>query len=136
MYRRCNTIIVTAFLAGILSSTPAFAGLVEQPAEPTHEGVFSQIKWKSGKGITFGSKDGDYQTNIRFRLQSRFSTPFDSDARRVEDFDAQDSTSFDIRRARIKVGGHGYKPWIGYYFEYDWPSSSLLDCGTIFSNPN
>ena len=99
----------------------------EQPPEPTHGGAFSQIQWKSGKGITFGSKDGDYQTNIRFRLQSRFSTPFDADARRVEDFDAQDSTSFDIRRARLKVGGHGYKPWIRYYFEYDWPSSSLLD---------
>ena len=39
----------------------------------------------------------------------------------------QSESTFQIRRARIKVGGHGYKSWLKYYFEYDWPSARLLD---------
>jgi len=100
---------------------------MKQPASPNTSELLNQVEWSPGNGMSFGSKNGNYLTNIRFRLQSRFSTPFDSDPRTIEGFDAQNSTSFNLRRARIKVGGHGYKPWIGYYFEYDWTSSSLLD---------
>ncbi|MGQ0695550.1 MAG: porin, partial [Nitrospiraceae bacterium] len=32
-----------------------------------------------------------------------------------------------VRRARLKVGGHGYWTWLKYYTEYDWVSNTLLD---------
>ncbi|NJN69247.1 MAG: hypothetical protein HC801_02365 [Nitrospira sp.] len=41
--------------------------------------------------------------------------------------DDKDTSSFRIRRARIKVGGHGFVPWLKYYVEYDWLSNTLLD---------
>ena len=34
---------------------------------------------------------------------------------------------FKVNRARLKVGGHGYRPWFKYYFEYELASSNLLD---------
>ncbi len=80
-----------------------------------------------GKGLEFSTKDGKYKTQIQWRLQFRYSYPEDSDPRVAKDFDDVQESSFNIRRARIKVGGHGYQPWLKYYFEYDWPSSNLLD---------
>jgi len=32
-----------------------------------------------------------------------------------------------VNRARFKLGGHAYRPWLIYYFEYDFPSSRMLD---------
>ncbi len=73
------------------------------------------------KGFTLATRDGKWKTAIQFRLQFRYTNPDDGDPDRVSDFisDIQEST-FEIRRARLKVGGHGYQPWLKYYFEIDW----------------
>jgi phosphate-selective porin len=64
------------------------------------------------------------------RLQLRYSYPQEGDSltpASASSNDDKDVSSFRVRRARLKVGGHGYRPWLKYYFEYDWPSNSLLD---------
>ena len=32
-----------------------------------------------------------------------------------------------INRARLKVGGHAFQPWLKYYWEYELSQSNLLD---------
>ncbi|MEJ2232108.1 MAG: porin, partial [Nitrospirales bacterium] len=38
--------------------------------------------------------------------------------------DGEKESSFELRRVRMKIGGHGYQPWIKYYFELDLQSTS------------
>ncbi len=84
------------------------------------------------KGFEIRTRDGKYSTQIQWRLQFRYSHPDSGDPSEDEFLGSdqvteQPESTFQIRRARIKVGGHGYKPWLKYYFEYDFPSSRLLD---------
>jgi hypothetical protein len=67
---------------------------------------------------------------IQNRLQLRYFFPQEGDALAPADAgaaDDKDTSSFRIRRARIKVGGHGFVPWLKYFMEYDWSSNTLLD---------
>lgn len=72
------------------------------------------------KGLTFESLDGNWKTAIQWRLQLRWSFPEDADPIGLGAYDDNAESTFQIRRARMKVGGHGYQPWLKYYFEMDW----------------
>jgi len=63
--------------------------------------------------------------HLWFRAQTRFSSPFNTDPRSPEDFEAPTVNSLDLQRIRIKLGGHAYRPWLKYYFEYDFKSQML-----------
>ncbi|MDH4155611.1 MAG: OprO/OprP family phosphate-selective porin [Nitrospira sp.] len=81
-------------------------------------------------GFDLQTRDGKFEMLIQNRLQFRYSYPQESDTfsnALPEAFNDQDTSSFRIRRARIKVGGHGFVPWLKYYVEYDWVSNTLLD---------
>lgn len=71
------------------------------------------------KGFRLESRDGKFQTNLQFRAQLRFTDPNRSDPRQVDDFEDTDESTFEARRVRMKIGGHGYEPWLKYYFEVD-----------------
>ncbi|MBD3627225.1 porin [Cyclobacterium sp.] len=79
------------------------------------------------RGFQFSSADGKYQLNFGGRLQFRFATPSDQDPITYDDFFEQKQNLFKINRARLKVGGHAYQPWLKYYFEYELGASRLLD---------
>ncbi len=107
----------------------------EQEAEVTERAVQEQVdlkleekiesefpvkaSWRK-KGLRLESRDGKWATNLQWRAQMRYSFPFRGDPRKPSDFsnDAEEST-FEMRRVRMKVGGHGYQPWLKYYFELD-----------------
>ncbi len=72
------------------------------------------------KGFTLSTVDGLFKTAIQWRFQGRFTYPERSDPRSVGNFGDQDEATFELRRVRMKVGGHGYQPWLKYYFEIDW----------------
>jgi phosphate-selective porin OprO and OprP len=77
------------------------------------------------KGFHFESQDGKFSTNLQFRAQMRFSKPFTSDPRTAGSFSPAESNNFELRRVRMKIGGHGYK-YVKYYFEVDLqPSRSV-----------
>lgn len=81
------------------------------------------------KGFRLESRDGNWQTNIQFRAQTRFTTPTTGDPRQLDNFDAESENTFELRRARLKIGGHGFRPWLGYYFEADWQPTRDSDDG-------
>ncbi len=79
------------------------------------------------KGFELETADGKYLLQLQARLQFRISDPYDSDPVTFEEVDASDELSLAIRRARLKVGGHAFEPWLEYYFEYELASSALLN---------
>jgi phosphate-selective porin len=81
----------------------------------------------TSKGFILKTEDGKYEMQIAARLQLRFAVPDDQDPITFSDFRNQDQRVFKINRARLKVGGHAYQPWIKYYFEYELSRSLLLD---------
>ncbi len=59
----------------------------------------------------------------------RWTYPNNSDPRSVANFNTRNEASnFELRRVRMKIGGHGYKPWIKYYFEIDLQPSMSVGC--------
>ena len=70
------------------------------------------------KGFRLESRDGNFQTNLQWRAQLRATSPYRSDPRQIDDLDTDEITA-EGRRLRMKIGGHGYRPWLKYYFEVD-----------------
>ncbi|MGY0392499.1 porin [Bizionia sp. KMM 8389] len=81
----------------------------------------------TNKGFQFSTADKNYSLHIESRLQFRFATPNDQSPVTFDDFFDDSKTSFKINRARLKVGGNAYKPWLKYYFEYELSQGNLLD---------
>ena len=71
------------------------------------------------KGFRLETRDGNWQTNLQWRGQFRLTFPTASDPRQVSSFAGQEKVTFQGRRLRMKIGGHGYRPWVKYYFEVD-----------------
>jgi hypothetical protein len=77
------------------------------------------------KGLDIRSRDGNYHAHIEWRAQLRFTErDFDDPIAPNPEVKIGD---FVVSRARFKLGGHAYRPWLSYYFEYDFPRSALLD---------
>jgi phosphate-selective porin OprO and OprP len=105
----------------------------EQHAAKTPETIHSKEKGILPAGVSYGKKgfefktaDGKFSLAIQNRIQARFATPFDRDPRSISQLEA-DSSSFMIRRARTKLSGHAYWPWLKYYMQYDWSQPILRD---------
>lgn len=98
-------------------SEAANRNLLEQPAVDVSYGK---------KGFEFKTKDDKFALQIQSRLQFRYANPFDSDPRSPADLERNQS-SFMVRRARFKVGGHAYWPWMTYYMQYDWSQPVMRD---------
>jgi phosphate-selective porin len=81
----------------------------------------------TSKGFEFMTSDGDFLLQFAGRLQFRFASPDDQNPVTFDDFTDQNTRLFKINRARLKIGGHAYKPWLKYYFEYELAQSNLLD---------
>ena len=79
------------------------------------------------KGFEFQTSDDRFLLQIQGRLQFRFATPVDQDPLTYDEFIGDPKTVFKINRARLKVGGHAFKPWLKYYWEYELSQSNLLD---------
>lgn len=85
--------------------------------EKVAEKVKSEAAFTSGygkKGFFIKSNDGNWQTNLRWRAQMRYTG-------------TEDEHNAEMRRLRMKIGGHGYRPWLKYYFEVDLQPSRDSD---------
>jgi len=85
------------------------------------------------KGFRFESRDGNWQTNLQWRAQMRYSNPSGSDPRQIANFEDSSGSSFEQRRLRMKIGGHGFQPWIKYYFEVDLQPARDVDADPVSS---
>lgn len=78
------------------------------------------------KGFELKTLDNRFAIQIQNRLQLRYANPFDADPRSLSDL-ARDESSFMVRRARFKVAGHAFWPWLKYNMQYDWSQPVLRD---------
>ncbi len=83
------------------------------------------------KGFNLQSGDGRNLLQIEFRGQFRAAYPTDSDPISLDDFD-QDRVYLKVNRARMKVGGHAYRPEFKYYLEYELFATNLLDFRVMY----
>lgn len=95
------------------------------------QSVIAQVKDSTfyvtkGKGIEFHFFQDQYQLNIDFRGQFRASYPYDNFPKTSNDFE-DETTKLGINRARIKIGGHVFKPYYTFYLEQDIKGGNLLD---------
>lgn len=91
---------------------------------------FIKGSYDKKKGLVFKSNDGNFAMELGLRFQLRYSYPQEGDSLNAANqltLDDKDVSSFRVRRARLKMGGHAFQPWLKYYFEYDVPSNTLLD---------
>lgn len=79
------------------------------------------------KGFELTTSDNRFLLQLQSRLQFRFATPQDQHPVTFADFDQSPTPVLKNNRARLKIGGHGYKPWLKYYWEYDVAGGNLLD---------
>ncbi len=77
-------------------------------------------------GFTLTTADDLFSLAIQNRLQFRYANPFDDDPRSHDDL-ATNQNSFMIRRARTKLNGHAYWPWLKFSMQYDWKDPILRD---------
>ncbi len=85
------------------------------------------IKVSKGKpGIKFESHNKNYSMTMNLRAQFRVFFPYDEEPTKLSDFE-NETTNFNIRRARLKMVGNAIKPWLKYKMEYDLEGSNLLD---------
>jgi len=92
----------------------------------------SPVKASYGsKGFRFETRDGNWQTNLQWRAQLRYSNPYGSDPRQISKFEDASGSSFEQRRLRMKIGGHGFQPWIKYYFEVDLQPARDVDADPV-----
>ncbi len=87
----------------------------------------ASVRYNPAKGFEFKTADNRFLMQVHSRLQFRFATPEDQDPVTFDDFSGVNKTSFKINRARLKVGGHAFQPWLKYYWEYELSQSNLLN---------
>jgi hypothetical protein len=73
---------------------------------------------KDSLGLTFEPNER-LLINAWLRGQFRYSDPFDSDPKSLQDYAEVPGEDFEVRRGRIKVKGHLFNPKIGFYYEHE-----------------
>lgn len=106
----------------IKSSEKTVLNKVEQPSKKNLPASVSYGK----NGFELRTDDDRFSLAIQNRVQARYAEPFDSDPRSLSDLD-RDENSLMIRRARTKLNGNAYAPWLKYYLQYDWSQPVLRD---------
>lgn len=81
----------------------------------------------TNKGFQFKTLDDKFLLHIESRLQFRFATPSDQNPINYDEIYSENEAVFKINRARLKVGGHAFQPWLKYYWEYELSASNILD---------
>ncbi|MBH95725.1 MAG: porin [Gammaproteobacteria bacterium] len=81
---------------------------------------------QESSGFRLETRDGNWRTDLQWRAQTRFTTPYRSDPRQISSFNSEQN-NFEARRLRMKIGGHGFQPWLRYYFEVDLQPSRDYD---------
>lgn len=119
--------IVPIIASGQLDADLASDNAASKNATPHTKVANAPAAVSYGKnGFEFRSDNNKFSLAIQNRVQARYAEPFDSDPRTLNDLD-RDENSFMIRRARTKLVGHAYVPWLKYYLQYDWSQPVLRD---------
>lgn len=108
-------------LVSTLMSCPVSAA--EEP-----DSTWSPAETEHGdEGFVFRSPDDRFLLRFDSRLQFRYAYPSDTDPVTEDEFIEDSKHDLKINRARLKIGGHAFRSWFEYYWEYDLAGSNLLD---------
>ena len=99
----------------------------EKAAKKAMDDAFPVKASYTSKGFKLRSADGNFETNLAWRAQLRFTTPTTGDPRQLGNFNDNSQNTFEGRRLRMKIGGHAYRPWLKYYFEVDLQPTRDVD---------
>ncbi len=112
-------------------------GLTLVSKEVTAQAADDYLKVKyTYPGFEMKTTDGLFSTKLVWRAQSRYTYGNRSDPRSVSAFTTrEDRSNFELRRIRMKIGGHGYKKWIKYYFEVDLQPTRSVDDPAVNGSP-
>lgn len=120
---RIEWLFCLIFIVGLCEKSWAQENEPEK-SDTAREGT---VRYNPEKGFEFKTRDNRFMLQIHSRLQFRFATPEDQDPVTFDDFTGEKKPTFKINRARLKVGGHAFKPWLKYYWEYELSQSNLLN---------
>ena len=123
---------------GSASAPPPTA--VKPASESLQEREFKEPKKKRSffrygrKGLQIGEKgQGRFGAKVNIRSQKRFSSPFRSAPRKESHFARADENDFRFRRARFRMDGHVFTPWVKYNYEYDLVDTRNLNAFVTIS---
>ena len=119
---RAEKVVATATNSSDLAKTAS----ASEPKPAVKKGNVPAGVSYGKNGFELRTEDDKFSLAIQNRIQARYSEPFDSDPRTLADLD-RDENSFMIRRARTKLNGHAYAPWLKYYMQYDWSQPVMRD---------
>jgi phosphate-selective porin OprO/OprP len=91
-----------------------------------------QMKY-SRRGLELQTQDGRFTSRIRWRVQARYSNPFDDDRRRLNQFGTSDADHLVLRRARFKVEGRMFGRLVNYKYEQDLVGGRMIDLYSDFN---
>jgi phosphate-selective porin OprO/OprP len=104
----------------------------DDPEEPSPDDIdddedegFKPVEW-GPKGLDIRSRDGNYHAHIDWRAQLRLTQSNLGTDPLAPNPEIQEG-QFTVNRARFKLGGHAYRPWLIYYLEYDFVTPAFLD---------
>ena len=90
----------------------------EAPAEPP-------VKVEYRGGLRIEATNGKFGARLRWRAQMRY-TGLTSEDIAGEDDGLEEEQGFRIQRARFKIDGHAYTPWLLYYLELSLARPAML----------
>jgi phosphate-selective porin len=125
-HRRGGALLALRLTAGALLLATALLPAQKAVAQETDPAPTIEAGY-GDKGFWVGTSDGNYLLHAEFRFQFRYSYPFASNPVTFQEFSGPDQSSFAINRARFKVGGNAYRPWLKWYMEYELAAGALLD---------
>ena len=113
---------VAAFViahATLLGAAAVSAQEADEATPAVDEEFRTSVVSRPNKGIDFASADGVNSIDLWFRAQFRYSTPFEANPRRPEDFQTTPGGELEINRARLKARGSVLSQKLGYYLEQE-----------------
>ncbi len=84
----------------------------------------AEVKYKVGKGTTIKSEDGNNKLNISGRVQARHTYT-------LKENGVADSNTFEVKRAKLKLGGHVLNPNLKYKLQMAFGTKSGTKTTTI-----
>src|SRR5690606_61985 len=79
------------------------------------------------QGFQLATDNGNYKAHVQARVQFRYSTPFDDTPTNNVQLMDPATQAFQINRARLKIRGHAYRPYLKYYIQYELNRGTLND---------
>jgi phosphate-selective porin len=79
------------------------------------------------RGFVLRTQDDSFAMEIQARGQFRYAAPWEPTPRTIADLNQPARNDLLLNRARLKIGGHAYRKWLTYFYEYELSNRNLLD---------